>query len=99
MRQTQYCAGTSFSDRRPLKEYWDGKGCLVEENQFGEESRMRRLHLLGRYLGTVAGYPGSKVVGQNFIFRREILGIVDFFQNVGKPTDMPKGEYGLRTWL
>lgn len=90
MRQTWYCAGASFSDGRPLREYWEGKGCLVKENQFGEESRMGRLHLLGRYLGTTAGYPGSKADGQNFIFRREFLGIVDFFQNVGKPRDVER---------
>lgn len=51
--------------RRPLWEHWERKGCLVEESQLGEESRMRRFLLLGRYLGTTAGYLGNKVVGQS----------------------------------
>lgn len=54
--------------RRPLWEHWERKGCLVEESQLGEESRMRRFLLLGRYLGTTAGYLGNKVVGQNSSF-------------------------------
>lgn len=72
-------ANMLFSDRRPLRERWERKRCLVEESQLGEESRMRRFLLLGRYQGTTAGYLGSRVVGQNFIFRRDFLGIVDFF--------------------
>lgn len=93
------CADRLSSDRRLLREHWERKGCLVEESQLSEESRMRRFLLLGRYLGTIAGYLENSVVGQNFIFRRDFLGIMDFSpppQNVEKLTEMPKGEYGLK---
>lgn len=34
-----------FSDGRPLRGCWEGKGRLVEESQFCEESRIRRFNL------------------------------------------------------
>lgn len=55
MKYGQICC----SDRRPLREHWEKKGCLVAESQLGEESRMRRFILFGRYLGTIAGYLGN----------------------------------------
>lgn len=72
------CASMLFSNRRPLRGYWERKGCPVKESQFDEESGMRFL-LLGRYLRKPAAYLVSKVIGPNFIFRRESLGIVNFF--------------------
>lgn len=66
-----------FSNQR-LREYWEGKRRLVEEGPFCEESRIRRFSLLCSYQGNIANYPESRVLGQNFIFRRKFLS-VDFF--------------------
>lgn len=80
-------------DQGRLRSGGEGTGWLVEESWFGEESRIRRFNLVCRYLGTTADYPENKVVGQNLIFGREPLSVVDFFffffKNVGKPTKMP----------
>lgn len=39
------CEGRCFSDGGPLRGCWEGKGRLVEESPFCEESRIRRFNV------------------------------------------------------
>lgn len=73
------CAGRCFSDERPLRGCWEGKGHLVEESQFCEESGVRRFKVLCRALETAAAYPESRAVGQKFTCRT-FLRAVDCFR-------------------